>query len=131
MQDRDRADVPGRAPKASAAITNTGGTEGDRLVPVIDQFAKEHLLDELRWTREAMLGKLDGLSEYDARRPLTITGTNLLGLVKHLTLTEAWYLGEIFSRPFPELLPRWNAAYWESYRARIEQAAKAAAPTLM
>jgi hypothetical protein len=28
-------------------------------VPVIDQFAKEYLLDELRWTREAMLGTQD------------------------------------------------------------------------
>lgn len=55
-----------------------------------------------------MLGKLDGLCEYDIRRPLTITGTNLLGLVKHLTLTEAWYFGEIFSRPFSDLLPRWD-----------------------
>ena len=27
--------------------------------------------------------KLDGLSEYDIRRPMTPTGTNLLGLVKH------------------------------------------------
>jgi hypothetical protein len=96
------------SPKASAAITGTDGIERDRLVPVIDQFAKEYLLDDLRWIREAMLGKLDGLSEYDIRRPLTITGTNLLGLVKHLTLTEAWYLGEIFSRPFPELLPHWD-----------------------
>ena len=33
--------------------------------------------------REALVWKLDGLSEYDVRRPLTVTGTNLLGLVKH------------------------------------------------
>jgi hypothetical protein len=32
-----------------------------------------------------MLWKLDGLSEYDIRRPLERTGTNLLGLIKHLT----------------------------------------------
>ena len=31
-----------------------------------------------------MLHKLDGLSEFDLRRPMTPTGTNLLGLVKHL-----------------------------------------------
>src|SRR5262249_13064914 len=41
----------------------------------------------LRSTREALLWKLDGLSEYDARRPLTTTGTNLLGLVKHVAST--------------------------------------------
>jgi hypothetical protein len=75
---------------------------------VIDEFAKEYLLENLEWAREAMLGKLDGLSEYDVRRPLTVTGTNFLGLVKHLTLTETWYLGDVFGRPFPEPLPRWD-----------------------
>jgi hypothetical protein len=75
---------------------------------VIDEFAKEYLHDDLRWLREAMLAKLDGLREYDIRRPLTATGTNLLGLVKHLTVTEARYFGEIFGRPFPESLPRWD-----------------------
>ena len=55
--------------------------------------------------RATMLWKLEGLSEYDVRRPLTPTGTNLLGLVKHLTLTEAWYFGDGFGRPFPERLP--------------------------
>ena len=55
-----------------------------------------------------MLEKLDGLGEYDVRRPLTATGTNLLGLVKHLALWEARYLGEVFGRPFPEPLPRWD-----------------------
>jgi hypothetical protein len=52
-----------------------------------------------------MLWKLEGLTEYDVRRPLTPTGTNLLGLIKHLTITEAWYFGEVFARPFPERLP--------------------------
>ena len=32
--------------------------------------------------REALLWKLDGLSEYDIRRPMVDSGTNLLGLVK-------------------------------------------------
>jgi hypothetical protein len=36
---------------------------------MIDEFAKEYLHDDLRWIREAMLRKLDGLSEYDVRRP--------------------------------------------------------------
>ncbi len=53
--------------------------------------------------------KLDGLSEYDVRRPLTPTGTNLLGLIKHLASCEAGYLGEVFGRPFGERLP-WSEA---------------------
>ena len=78
------------------------------LVGVIDDFAKAYLHDNLRWARESLLFKLDGLSEYDVRRPLTRTGTNLLGLVKHLGLSESRYLGEIVGRPFPEPLPRFD-----------------------
>jgi hypothetical protein len=75
---------------------------------MIDTFAKEYLHSDLREARRALLWKLDGLSEYDVRRPMTITGTNLLGLVKHLTRTEAQYLGQVFGRAFPEDLP-WAA----------------------
>src|SRR5690242_20985764 len=49
-----------------------------------DSAAKANLHTYLRHERAAVLAKLDGLSEYDARRPLTATGTNLLGLVKHV-----------------------------------------------
>src|SRR5215470_4216048 len=83
-------------------------TAHGRLVPVIGEFAKEYLHGELHWTREAVLWKLDGLSEYDTRRPLTSTGTNLLGLIKHLATWEARYFGDVFNRPFPEPLPRWD-----------------------
>ena len=62
----------------------------------------------LQVAREAALWKLDGLSEYDSRRPMTPTGTNLLGLVKHSATWEARYFGEVFGRPFPEPLPRWD-----------------------
>jgi len=58
--------------------------------------------------RQSVLENLDGLSEYDVRRPLTRTGTNLLGLVKHLTLSEAVYLGDVFGRTFPERHPRFD-----------------------
>jgi hypothetical protein len=75
---------------------------------MIDDFAKAYLHNDLRWIREVMVAKLDGLSEYDVRRPLTLSGTNLLGLIKHLATWEARYLGEVFDRPFPEPLPRWD-----------------------
>ena len=55
--------------------------------------------------REDLLGKLEGASEYDVRRPLTPTGTNLLGLVKHVASVEAEYFGVVFGRPFGEPLP--------------------------
>ncbi|MFD7027548.1 DinB family protein [Streptomyces sp. NPDC059917] len=75
---------------------------------MIDEFAKATLHGRLRRDRTALLWKLDGLSEYDARRPLTATGTNLLGLVKHVSGVEARYFGEVFGRPSPQQLPRWQ-----------------------
>jgi len=81
---------------------------------MIDEFAKDYLHAELRWIREAMVWKLDGLSEYDVRRPLAPTGTNFLGLIKHLAYSGARYFGEVFDRPFPDTVPRWNdAAAWK------------------
>jgi uncharacterized damage-inducible protein DinB len=66
---------------------------------------KEDLKRYLQAAREALVWKLDGLSEYDIRRPLVPTGTNLLGLVKHLASTEAGYFGDTFGRPFDEPMP--------------------------
>lgn len=53
----------------------------------------------LRTRRDDLLAKLDGLGEYDVRRPLTPTGTNLLGLVKHVASVELGYFGDVFGRP--------------------------------
>jgi len=50
----------------------------------------------LQAAREALLMKLDGLSEYDVRRPMVPTGTNLLGLVKHVASVEVGYFGNAF-----------------------------------
>jgi uncharacterized damage-inducible protein DinB len=63
---------------------------------------KEFLHYYLQSGREAVLWKLDGLSDYDVRRPLVPTGTNLLGLVKHLALVDVSYFGESFGRPFDD-----------------------------
>jgi uncharacterized damage-inducible protein DinB len=66
---------------------------------------KADLQGYLQAARDALVWKLDGLSEYDLRRPMVPTGTNLLGLVKHLAGVEAGYFGVVFDRPFPEPLP--------------------------
>jgi Protein of unknown function (DUF664) len=67
----------------------------------------------LQQARDGLLHSLDGLGEYDARRPLTPTGTTLLGLVKHLTGIELGYLVESVGRQAPTL--PWNAdgTVWE------------------
>ncbi|MGM1060089.1 DinB family protein [Saccharothrix sp. Mg75] len=59
----------------------------------------------LQEARDNLLRSLDGLDEYDIRRPVTPTGTNLLGLVKHVTGVEAGYLCESVGRPAPVRLP--------------------------
>ncbi|MBN9130655.1 MAG: DinB family protein [Paenarthrobacter ureafaciens] len=69
---------------------------------------KATLLHYLRTRRADLLGKVEGLSEYDARRPMTPTGTNLLGLVKHVASVELGYFGETFGRPNGRDLP-WYA----------------------
>jgi hypothetical protein len=70
------------------------------------EFDHKAVLHEyLQSGREVMLWKLDGLSEYDMRRPLVPTATNLLGLVRHVASSETGYFGSVFGRPFPEPLP--------------------------
>ena len=59
----------------------------------------------LQEERESVLASLSGLSDYDIRRPMTPTGTNLLGLVKHLAGIELGYLGDCVGRPSPVRLP--------------------------
>jgi hypothetical protein len=59
----------------------------------------------LQQSRDSVLASLDGLTDYDIRRPMTPTGTNLLGLVKHLAGIELSYLGDSVGRPSPVRLP--------------------------
>jgi uncharacterized protein DUF664 len=88
---------------------------------------KADLHRSLQMAREVLLWKLDGLSEYDARRPMTPTGTNLLGLVKHVASVEAGYFGVVFGRPFDEPLPWYdldaepNADMWATADESREQ----------
>ena len=65
---------------------------------------KEELHRKLQAGRAALLSTLEDLGEYDLRRPMTPTGTNLLGLVKHLAGLEYGYLGESVGRPAPEIM---------------------------
>jgi len=60
--------------------------------------AKDVMAGYLRNLRADLLSKLDGLDEYQVRRPLTPTGTNLLGLVKHVASVELGYFTEVFGR---------------------------------
>jgi uncharacterized damage-inducible protein DinB len=69
------------------------------------QDPKTDLVDQLDRLNDQVLHKLKGLSEYDLRRPMTPTGTNLLGVVKHLASVQSGYFGVVFGRPFPDRMP--------------------------
>lgn len=107
-------------PRTTLASMTTDRTSTDNEV--------ELLLGYLQTAREALLWKLDGLSEYDARRPLTQTGSNLLGIMKHVASVEHGYLTECFGREPVQSFP-WladdapdNADMWatvEETRAQI------------
>jgi uncharacterized damage-inducible protein DinB len=62
--------------------------------------------------RGELVSKLDGLDEYDIRRPMTPTGTNLLGMVKHVGLVELEYFGVVFDR-HDDTAPPWQQPEWE------------------
>jgi uncharacterized damage-inducible protein DinB len=68
---------------------------------------KESLHVSLDRHRDVVLWKLSGLDEEQLRRPMTPSGTNLLGLVKHLASVEFGWFCETFGRegasiPFDE-----------------------------
>lgn len=92
-----------------------------------ESSAKADLHGYLKAAREALLWKLDGLGEYDLRRPLTPTGTNLLGVVKHVASVELGYFAETFGRPSTEPLPWFeddaepNADLWATADQSREQ----------
>jgi uncharacterized damage-inducible protein DinB len=70
-----------------------------KLAAMTEYDPKADLRRYLQTARDALLWKLEGLSEYDIRRPMTPTGTNLLGLVKHAATAELEYFGRVFGRP--------------------------------
>jgi uncharacterized damage-inducible protein DinB len=65
---------------------------------------KESLHVSLDRHRDVVLWKLEGLNDEQLRRPMTPTGTNLLGLVKHLAAVEYGWFCETFGRE-TEALP--------------------------
>lgn len=67
----------------------------------------------LQRERDNLVRTLEGLSEYDLRRPVTASGTSLLGLVKHLIGVELGYLGDCVGRPSPVELPWDNDQSYE------------------
>ena len=66
---------------------------------LLDQKAALH--HYLQEARDALLWKIEGLGERDLRLPRTPTGTNLLGIVRHVANVEIGYFGPTFGRAWP------------------------------
>jgi hypothetical protein len=64
---------------------------------------KESLKVALDRHRDAILWKLEGLSDTDARKVMLPSGTSLLGLVKHLAAVEYSWFCQTFGRETEEL----------------------------
>ena len=97
-----------RAWKASLVLGGKEVAESARHCQAIHMAESNQKADLRRYlqdAREALLWKLDGLSEYDVRRPMVPTGTNLLGLIKHLASAELGWFGDTFGRPSADKLP--------------------------
>lgn len=95
--------------------------------PVDDPDVKADLRRYLQDGRSSLLWKLEGASEYDVRRPLVPTGSNLLGIVKHVAAVEIGYFGDTFGRPYGGWVPSFgddfepNADMWCTAEESREQ----------
>ncbi|WP_235506342.1 DinB family protein [Terrabacter sp. Root181] len=97
-------------PSGTSAVSGT--SESTR---VSGPHLVDDLLRYLQEGRDGLLRALDGLDDYDVRRPITPSGTNLLGLVKHVAGVQLAYLADSVGRPSRERLP-WveDGSIWDS-----------------
>ncbi len=91
---------------------------------------REIALAFLDFARRSVLKKLDGLDEEQVRRRLVVSGTTLLGLVRHLTDGERYWFGHVltgdptyaevdFTMDVPEATPAEQVV--ADYRAAIAE----------
>lgn len=74
----------------------------ERVDPPANGPEKEMLEAFLDYHRDTLLMKCKGLSDEELRRPMVVSGTNLLGLIKHLGYVERWWFQEVFAAQDPE-----------------------------
>lgn len=84
--------------------------------PSVSQVDHKDVLQQyLPEKRGSLLSRLDGLDEGQLRQPMTRTGTNLLGLVKHVASVQLGYCGDVSGRPSGIPLP-WMEEDTEQHR---------------
>ncbi len=70
-----------------------GVENADTRPPALDTDEKAVLLSFLNYLRGTIAAKAEGVDEQTARTPGVPSGTNLLGLIKHLTAAELnWFV---------------------------------------
>ena len=70
--------------------------------PVYAETERAGLCEFLEMEREALIEKLHGVSDEDARRAPTVSSLSLLGLVKHSAVWERrWFQVVVAGRSFP------------------------------
>jgi uncharacterized damage-inducible protein DinB len=57
---------------------------------------KSILESYLKWYREGLLEKVEGLSDADMKRRLVASETTLFGIVHHLAYVERWWFQDVF-----------------------------------
>ena len=93
-----------RARPGTRSVTDGSPTASDRRPPKITEGERDTLLAFIAYLRECLIAKLDGLSEVDARRSMVGSGTNLLGLVKHVASAEhAWVAHGFYGGPADDI----------------------------
>lgn len=76
----------------------------DRPVPDVDADERVTLGAFLDYVREGVIRKLVGLDDDDARRPGVDSGTSLMGLAKHVSTVEVFWLHHAYAgRPEAEI----------------------------
>ena len=70
---------------------------GGRRIPPYGVAEKDMLAAYLDFHRATLKWKIEGLSEDDAKRSMTPSGTNLLGIVKHVAYVDRWWFQDVFA----------------------------------
>ncbi|NKY98891.1 mycothiol transferase [Nocardiopsis alborubida] len=121
----------GATPKGPARTPAAQPRRRDQPPPRTGTGEKEVLTGFLAYLRESVLAKLDGAPEQHVRAPGVASGTNLLGLVKHLAHVErSLFLGEEVSdwqATFHADAGETTAGVLEGYRAAVAAADRAIA----
>ncbi|ADH67141.1 DUF664 domain-containing protein [Nocardiopsis dassonvillei] len=121
----------GATPKGSTRTADAPSRRRDQPPPGTGSAEKEVLTGFLAYLRESVLAKLDGAPEQHVRTPGVASGTNLLGLVKHLAHVErALFLGEEvgdWQATFHADTGETTAGVLEGYRAAVAAADRAIA----